>query len=363
MNPDISVIMGVYNGEEYISETIESLINQTFKNWELVVINDCSTDSTGEILEKYAAADNRIRVYLNEVNLRLPSSLNKAISLCGGKYIARMDADDICLPDRFEKQFLFMEANPEVSLSSCRFMTVKNGVYSSGGCGGRCDSEAVKALLLVTNPIMHPGVIARAEVMRELLYDPSCTCTEDLDLWTRVVKGNYKIEIIPEYLLIYRLHDKQITATTLEKQHREVVAIQKRYLGELIGEMKAHMEEFYISGIYFKEKTDINEFLRFFEWAKAANKNKKNFHKNALQYAFFEILAEYKRCGVSKFDILKGIVNFNALFLVKEVFRRKKVAKRDGRRCIIAAEKMGLQKVGGTLEFPVFKQKDIQGLR
>ena len=162
MKPEISVIMSVYNGETYLKEAIESVINQTFKNWEFVIINDCSTDSTNEILAEFALMDERIKVYTNEVNLKLPTSLNKAISLSSGKYIARMDADDICLPDRFEKQFKFMEENKNVALSSCRFMTVKNGVYMSGGAGGRCDNDAIRAMLFVTNPILHPGVIAKA---------------------------------------------------------------------------------------------------------------------------------------------------------------------------------------------------------
>ena len=124
MKPDISVIMSVYNGETYLEEAIESVRKQTFKNWELIIINDCSTDSTSEILADFSLRDERIKVYTNEVNLKLPSSLNKAISLCSAKYIARMDADDICLPERLEKQYKFMEENRDVALSSCSFLTV-----------------------------------------------------------------------------------------------------------------------------------------------------------------------------------------------------------------------------------------------
>ena len=159
--PKISLIMSVYNGEDYLAEAIESVLNQTFKDFELIVINDCSTDSTGEILNRFAELDKRVKVHTNEVNLRLPSSLNKAISYAQGKYIARMDADDICLPERLEKQYEFMEDNPSVALSSCKFMTLKNGVISSGGCGGKSDNESIKALLLVTNPILHPGIIQK----------------------------------------------------------------------------------------------------------------------------------------------------------------------------------------------------------
>ena len=118
MKPEISVIMSVYNGETYLAEAIESVVNQTFQNWELIIINDCSTDSTAEILADFSSRDERIKVHTNEINLKLPTSLNKAISLSNGKYIARMDADDICLPDRLEKQYKFMEEISDVALST-----------------------------------------------------------------------------------------------------------------------------------------------------------------------------------------------------------------------------------------------------
>ena len=354
MKPDISVIMSVYNGETYLEEAIESVINQTFKNWELIIINDCSTDSTGEILSEFASKDERIKVHTNEVNLRLPKSLNKAISLCTGKYIARMDADDICLPDRFEKQFKFMEENRSVALSSCRFMTMKNGVYASGGAGGRCDNNALKARLLVVNPILHPGVIAKAEVMKKLNYDTTLTCTEDLELWTRMVMDNQKIQILPECLMLYRLHDKQITSTTLERQRTEVLKIQSKYYGALLSEMDEEMQEFYISGIYFKENTDINKFLEYAAWLKRVTR--KNFDKDTVNYALFEVLTEYRRCGVPKADIIKAMLKFNPCFLVKEVIRRKNMARKDIEKCVKVANEIGLKQTSGTKNYPIYEK-------
>ena len=353
MNPAISVIMSVYNGETYLKEAIESVMNQTFQNWELIIINDCSTDSTSEILADFAAKDERIKVYPNEVNLRLPTSLNKAILLCNGKYIARMDADDICLPDRLEKQYKFMEENGDVALSSCRFMTVKNGVYASGGAGGRCDSEALRAMLLVVNPILHPGVIAKAEVMKRFSYDTTLTCTEDLELWTRMAMENQKIQILPECLLIYRLHDKQITSTTLERQHTEVLKIEQKYYASILQEMDEKMQKFYISGIYFKENANIEKFLAYAKWIRSINNGK--IDKNALNYALLEILAEYKRCDVPKRDILKGILAFSPVFLTKELFRRKKTAKRDIDKCMKVAKNIGIRQTSGTKSFPIFE--------
>lgn len=355
MKPDISVIMSVYNGETYLKEAIESVINQTFKNWELIVINDCSTDSTAEILLELASKDERVKVHPNEVNLKLPTSLNKAISLCEGKYIARMDADDICLPDRLEKQFKFMEENSDVALSSCRFMTVKNGVYMSGGAGGRCDNNALRAMLLVANPILHPGVICKAEVMKKFNYDTTLTCTEDLELWTRMVMENQKIEILPECLLIYRLHDKQITSTTLERQHTEVLKIQNKFYSTLLKEMDEEMQKFYISGIYFKENADINKFLEYAKWLR--REASASFGAKAVNYALFEILAEYKRCGISKKDVVKAMLTFNPCFLAKEIIRRKKSAIKDIEKCVRVANNKGLKQTAGTKEYPIFENR------
>ncbi len=354
--PKISLIMSVYNGEDYLSEAIESVLNQTFKEFELIVINDCSTDGTSEILQKFAELDQRVKVHTNEVNLRLPSSLNKALSIAQGKYVARMDADDICLPDRLEKQYQFMEEHPDVSLSSCRFMTIKNGVITSGGCGGKCDKESVKALLLVTNPILHPGIIAKAEVIQRLGYDKNFTCTEDMELWTRFVLEGYSVEILPEYLMIYRLHDKQITSTTLEKQHKEVVTIQKKYLGKLLAPMDSSKEQFYIRGIYFRDNKDINQFCQFYRWLKSVNKKTKAVSMDAFNYAMFEILAEYKRRGLSKAELIKAMLPFGISFLMKELPNRKKRARNDGLRCIESAKKVGLKHSAGPLEFPAFSK-------
>lgn len=346
--------MSVYNGEDYLAETIESVLNQSFENWEFIIINDCSTDTTSRILEEYALKDSRIKVHTNEVNLRLPSSLNKALSLSCGKYIARMDADDICMPDRLEKQYRFMEANQDIALSSCKFLTLKNGVYSSGGCGGRNDSEAIKAMLLVTNPILHPGIIAKAEIIKDLQYDKNFTCTEDMELWTRFILKGYKVQIIPEYLMIYRLHDKQITETTLEKQKKEIVTIQKNYFAKLLEPMSEGQEEFYVNGVYFTFNNDINKLCEFYKWVKNVNKKNKNVNVDCLKYAFLEVLAEYKRKGAEKSQIIKTMLMFGIGFLIKEIPMRKKRARFDGKKCIAAANTIGLKQSSGTLEFPIF---------
>ncbi len=350
--------MSVYNGQEYLLQAVQSVCAQTFEDWEFIIINDCSTDKTGEILESCALSDERIMVYTNETNLRLPTSLNKAISLARGQYIARMDADDICLADRLEKQYAFMEKNPDICLASCKFLTLKNGVLASGGCGGRGDFEAIKAMLSVTNPILHPGVIIRAAELKELKYDVSLTCTEDLELWVRMATQKLKMAVMSEYLMVYRLHDKQITGTTRQKQHNEALKIEKAYYSRLAEAMSDEQAEFYINGIYFREKIDVNKFCAFFKWVKAANRKSGAFDENALKYAFFEILAEYKRSGISKFELVKAMRCFGAAFLMKELGERKKRACADGEKCIEAAKGLGYSQCGGSPEFPVFSKNE-----
>lgn len=357
MSPKISLIMSVYNGEDYLLEAVESVINQTFTDWELIIINDCSTDSTAQILSDCAERDPRIKVHTNEVNLRLPSSLNKALSLAEGKYIGRMDADDVCLPNRLEKQYAFMEKHPGIALSSCRFMTIKNGVISSGGCGGKCDFDSVKAMLLVTNPLLHPGIIARASAIKDLGYDKNFTCTEDLELWTRFVMAGHKIEILPEYLMLYRLHDKQITGTTLEKQHKEVVLVQKNYFDNVLNQMDNEQEQFYINGIYFTNDINTKKFGKFYRWLKTVNRKTKSFKMESISYAMFEILAQYKRKGLPKLKLVKAMLLFGPLFLLKEIPARKKRALADGLKCIEAAKTIGLEHTGGSLEFPTFSKR------
>ena len=209
-------------------------------------------------------------------------------------------------------------------------------------------------MLLVSNPILHPGVIAKAEIMKSFNYDTTLTCTEDLELWTRMAIANQKMQILPECLLIYRLHDKQITSTTLERQHTEVLKIQQKHYASLLQEMDDEMKEFYISGIYFRENTDVNKFIEYAKWLKKATA--KSFDNSDISYALFEILAEYKRRGISKSDVVKAMLTFNPFFLAKEIIRRKSAAKKDIKNCMRVAKDRALRQTAGTKEYPIFEK-------
>ena len=114
------------------------------------------------------------------------------------------------------------------------------------------------------------------------------------------------------------------------------------------------MKTFYISGVYFKENPDVHKFIEYAKWLKSVSG--KNFDKSDIDYALFEILAEYKRCGISKSDVLKVMLTFNPFFVIGEIIRRKKTAKKDIKKCVTLANDLGLKQTGGTKEFPVFKK-------
>ncbi|MBQ6464056.1 MAG: glycosyltransferase family 2 protein [Pseudobutyrivibrio sp.] len=202
--PLVSIIMGAFNAEKTISEAIDSIIDQTYDNWELIVCDDCSCDSTYSILEKYAAHDKRIVVLQNPENKRLAYTLNECLKVAKGKYIARMDADDISLPERLEKQVSFMEAHEEYDcVGTNRIIFDKNGEHSI-----RYSKEyPSKRILLLDTPFAHPTIMMKKSVYDALngyTVSKETMRAEDLDLWFRFFGAGYNGYNIQESLYLYR---------------------------------------------------------------------------------------------------------------------------------------------------------------
>lgn len=195
--PKVSVIMSAYNAQECIAEAIASILNQTFENFEFLILNDGSTDRTQEIIESFS--DPRIQI-IKQKNQGLTKSLNTLIKKARGTYIARMDADDVSLPERFEKQISFLETHPDIVM-----------------CGTQCDAYPVpclhtdiKKMMIFHNPFVHSSVVIRSSVLKENLYNESFKYMQDYELWTRIVPF-YKTANVPEVLLEYLIVDKGIT--------------------------------------------------------------------------------------------------------------------------------------------------------
>lgn len=212
-NPKVTVLMPVYNGEQYLSEAIESILNQTFTDFEFLIINDGSTDRSVDIIESYD--DPRIQLVHNGKNLKLITTLNRGIDLARGEYIARMDSDDISLPDRLAKQVEFLDTNPLCAVVAVKITQIDASGRLLGdwkGDRGAVTAEGIRKHLPVVNCIAHPGVMMRKSIVSRYRYDPSQRHAEDYDLWLRLCSDGYRIEKIGEPLLKYRVHGMQVTS-------------------------------------------------------------------------------------------------------------------------------------------------------
>ena len=206
--PLISVIMPVYNCERFLAIAIDSILLQTYTNFELIIIDDCSTDSTPKILESYK--DSRVRAIRNAENLGVTKSLNLGVSLSNGELMARMDADDISLPDRFKEQVEFMEKHTEIGVLGTQCLVIDDNGKITSNLRKPVKSEEIFYLFPYFCPIAHPSVMIRKEIFNEIQYSSDLPCAQDYDLWGKLLY-TAKFANLSDVFLHYRVHDKQIS--------------------------------------------------------------------------------------------------------------------------------------------------------
>lgn len=220
MNPQISIILPAYNAEKYLATAIESILQQSFKDFEFIILNDGSTDNTEKIILSYT--DSRIRYIKNEKNLKLIKTLNKGIELAKGKYIARMDADDIALPTMLEECYTFFETHPEYSIVAPSVYNMDNDgrTYKKGN--NRYSSEVLPYILLFENVVTHPGIMLKADILKKYQYEDSGLVThfEDYDCWNRSLADGHKIYVLPRPLLLYRINNEGISLTHSDERSK-----------------------------------------------------------------------------------------------------------------------------------------------
>jgi len=248
-HPLISVLMPAYNAEKYIGEAIKNVLNQTFTDFELIVINDGSTDKTEEIILSFN--DDRIHYIKNETNIKLIATLNKGIDLAQGKYIARIDADDVCMPERFEKQIDFLENHPDYVLCGSWAYIIDSKGEKTGRVRYIDTHNLLKISLLFTVPLIHPSVMAQTNILKQFKYSISALHTEDFELWIRIVNAGYKIANIPEYLIKYRWHDTNISVENEAFQSKKKFELLKPYIESFIGG-EISKEEFELHQLSFR---------------------------------------------------------------------------------------------------------------
>lgn len=243
--PLVTVLMPVYNAERFLKRAIESILAQTFTNFELLIINDGSTDQSVPIIQSFA--DERIHLLHNETNSGVIHTLNKGIISAKGKYIARMDADDICETHRLEKQVSYLEQHPDVAVVASHILLINAEEEELGTWDQDVQYSTPEQLfrrMAKTNCIAHPSILIRTEIVQQYLYHKTQKGSEDWDLWMRLLSDGHTIHKLPEYLLKYRIHTASVTAL----HNREIT------LEEKLNKVR---------GTFLKERLEKGRFKKF----------------------------------------------------------------------------------------------------
>ncbi|GAA4876917.1 glycosyltransferase [Ferrimonas pelagia] len=219
MKEKVSVLLPVYNAGKYLECCLESLLGQTYKNIEIIALNDGSTDDSLELLKKYQERDSRIKVYSRE-NRGLIYTLNEGLKYCTGKYIARMDSDDICRPERFERQVEWLEHNLGCALVGSSYIFIDEQGNHIGHRDVLCKHADITAYFIIGNPMCHPSIMFNRDLIGDdLYYAETAETAEDFELWLRLSR-KYSVFNLGERLLYYRINSQSITSTKKDSQSR-----------------------------------------------------------------------------------------------------------------------------------------------
>ena len=233
--PKVSVIMPFYNCEKYLDKAISSILNQTFQDFEFIIINDASTDRSDEIVKKYLT-DKRIVYIKNCERKGIVYNLNKGIEIAKADIIARMDGDDISEPQRLEVQYQFLQRNPNIALVGCFVKLINEKGEICGRKIKPITHEEIKKDILIYSPFVHPTIMIRKDVFKKVGFyrEQYYVWAQDIDLWYRIIFSGYEVANIPQYLYQYRITDNSVVF----KYARQVALKNFRLRKEAIKEFK-----------------------------------------------------------------------------------------------------------------------------
>jgi glycosyltransferase involved in cell wall biosynthesis len=292
--PCISVIMPVYNCENFIFEAVNSILQQTYSDFELLIIDDASTDNTVSIIEQIN--DYRIILIKKDSNTGYTNSLNIGLKIAKGKYIARMDGDDISLPLRFEKQVNCLEQNSDIAVCGTWYQLSGTNIIHQHPS----KSEDIKLALLECCSLGHPTVMFCKSIIDEyaLEYDRNMEPAEDYDLWVKIIRHK-KIVNIPEVLLLYRLHSNQVSVIRKLKQQANAQRARIKLIGYLYDDLPVIniTEEMDMSDNAGENKKQLFSFIREVQKVKTLNNEKCFFEPSRFQ----RFIDNKKRLAIQNF--------------------------------------------------------------
>ncbi len=222
-NPLITILMTVYNGRTYLKSSLESVLNQTFKDFELLIIDDASRDDSLEIIRSYQTKDPRIVIYSNPVNVGQTKSLNVGLNLARGKYVARMDADDLVFPSWLAELSSFLKENPEIAVVSAKavVMNGSKGLVRILNTPTQWPHIVLKSLTF--SPINHVGSLMRKDIILQAgKYDETYHVPADFELWSRLMRNGQRLAVLPQILIAIRFHSENQSRM---KNSEEIVKI------------------------------------------------------------------------------------------------------------------------------------------
>lgn len=232
--PKVTVLMPVHNGLPYLERAVESILRQTHAEFELLVIDDASTDESGAVLS--AMRDPRIRLVRHERNMDLVATLNEGLDLAQGEYVARMDQDDISLPERLEKQVAFLERHGDVGIVAAGARLIDGSDRPGAVLPLLAGHDLLRWSFCFGCPIAHAGVMMRRSLILELgAYREEAFRCEDYDLWTRAA-GKTRLAMIPEVLLHLRRHASSMTRIWPEDNVRNALRVASAHIQTILGE-------------------------------------------------------------------------------------------------------------------------------
>lgn len=315
--PLISVIIPCYNAERYVELAVRSVMEQSYTNLEILCCDDCSTDGTLPILQKLAAEDSRIKILRNEANLGVVGTLNRLVSTASGAYIARMDADDISLPDRIARQLSFLQQNPQIDFCGCNAFHINDCGKVTGRTTLPESYDDVKFFLPYYSTFYHPAIFARAEILKQNAYDKDFLHAEDYELWCRLIflKG-MKGANLKERLLKYRINLQGVSKRNAEKQMESSARIFERY-GIVPHEcVNFHKNLFFLhNSPVSKRESDI------------LNQVKKNFCAREFKFgspAYEKILFHLKKFGQKKLFLKMTFCMLGIYSICKILFGKRR---------------------------------------
>ncbi len=344
-SPALSVVLPTYNAERYIAAAIESVLKQDFTDFELLVVDDGSTDTTYARLQSLAT-DPRVRLLSNETNIGLISTLHRAYQECRAPLIARMDADDICDPNRFRRQATFLKENPGVSIVGGAIRFFGNVVPHSFQFP--INHRDIRAAMLFYCPLAHPALMFRRELIDQGLmsYDDDFRHAEDYHLWSRILLS-VEAANLPEVVLNYRLHANQVSSDSSARQYAASLRVRQQMLKEC-GISPSEEELTLHESVILERCLPITDYMpqlaTWFRRLEAANTESGYWEPAALhrqlRAKFLETshrvgsnltqLAEnpLTNCYISKEDIALPIERFRPSVLARTVMRLKVLLSR-----------------------------------